>query len=203
MHLRRHLYFIVILLLMPLLATAASCPTGVELGERVTGPDYTENNEAVIFYNHDGIFGAELLSDEPFIPLEVSGLRLISVVTGEHVMPQIKQFMGTDFEIVNCIVSCYSGSGKEAVFWIIELLDESEAGLLIDQMTGRILSSSFFVQYAALESDRVDTLHYTRPGGKAGTREHHFFYRKEQFVYWVSMNACDPESLMSDFIGQF
>ncbi len=137
------------------------------------------------------------------VPLEVAGMRLTSFTTGEEALSQMNKCLGSDFTIQEVYIPCYKGVSGEIIFWIVELESIGEAETMLIQMEKHVQCSLDFEGYQHFADSTVDELHYGRYNGDGTIFVHHYFYRKGNRVYWVSMSGARQVSLLRRFLPLF
>lgn len=182
---------------------AVSCSGDAYPGDLTAhiSPDYARGRP----YSQAGLMNSDLSDPEGsggecFFPTEIAGLRLSSAVSGEKALLLVRKFLGLEYNIVDSYISCYSGEAEELFFWIVKLDQDSEAGLLLEQMEKRIKNSPYFCDYEGSYHAVVGELYYARFSNAANHLEHNFFYRKESRVYWVSIRGENPAELLDSFL---
>lgn len=136
-------------------------------------------------------------------PLEVAGLHLTSFASGEDASVELTEFLGSGLTVLEIYTPCYKGVSGEIVFWIVELGEVTEAKTLLLQMQQHVQNSPLFKDYQELCDSCVEKLHYASYTGDGTVFVHHYFYRKENRVYWVSMSGARQVSLLRCFLPLF
>lgn len=154
--------------------------------------------------------GEEQLSEgyflnEEIFPKNIDGFTLYRQIGGDEALELIGGFMGGELPVKNCYVPYYRGEQYDVILWVVELENSLQSAEVFKTMEKRLQDSSSFKnkQLLNLSSNDINSttsakMVYVELKEKQYPFNHHFFYQRENWIFWMMSNhLLDKEELMT------
>lgn len=137
-------------------------------------------------------FKAELL-----FPARVGRLQMDKLVSGKEAMEHAQRIHGSEAPLVRVFIPYYSSNNEQVTVWVFEIETVHEAIRHMQKINERIMEtqgedgcSSFYMQ-------DVEINHLL------SANTNNYYYRKDNMIYWISLNSTNPIPLFLHFYEHF
>jgi hypothetical protein len=135
-------------------------------------------------------------SSSPVFQEEVSGLKLVRLVTGQDAMHSINKLHGKKINVAKGMIAFYEREGEKATIWVSESFSTDDAiqqtEIMIEKM--RACKRSPFREYKDIEQGEVKIYSFKGMGQK------HYIFRIKKDIYWISANSNTIDELHKSIV---
>jgi len=132
----------------------------------------------------------------PVFQEEVSGLKLVRLVTGKDAMYAINKLHGKKINVAKGMIAFYEGEGKKATIWVSESFSTDDAMRQTKSMIEKMRASkkSPFSDYKDIEQGEVKISSFK------GMEQEHYIFRIKKDIYWISANPSTIDELYKSIV---
>jgi hypothetical protein len=126
-------------------------------------------------------------------PEKLGDMTIALYREGRPALAEVKSLhRGADIQIENAYIADYrSSNGNKVKFWVSESKNSDNAELLVELMNSRVGKTGMFSESTPSTIENIKVYFVT------GLGDFHYFWARDNRVFWVQINNADPDYQVS------
>ncbi len=141
--------------------------------------------------------GQEPLKADLHFPARVGRLNMDKLISGKEALEHAQRMHGYDAPIVRVFIPYYSSADEQVTVWVFEMDTALEARKHLGKINERMSALKDGGKFGSFFLQDVEVYYLNH------CHTDNYYYRKDNMIYWVSLNSSDPIPLFLRFYEYF